>query len=165
MFSSLISQTYCVPLHPFYYSRHLTCPPCRYLCRCAILSSPSKRFIHQASCPLSVAHRFVSAASGHGTHRQYHFEPSPHFVQTPRQIFLRGMRLPVRLVARFGCARSFLFLPIGFLTLSIHRGDVISDNRISPDRLFWSHPVACRATRSLISIGERRARRTWPLRT
>lgn len=87
----------------------------------------------QALSPL--LHHFVSAASGHGAHHQYHFEPSPHFVQTPRQIFLRKMRLPVRLLARSGCARSALFLSIGVFALSIHRCDVNSDNRISPDRL------------------------------
>ena len=74
------------------------------------------------------------------------------------------MRLPVRLVARSGCALSFLFLSIGVLAQSFHRCEVISDNRISPDRLFLIYPVACRATRSLISIGKRRARRAWPLR-
>lgn len=89
--------------------------------------------MHHALSPL--LHHFVSAASGHGIHRQYHFEPSPHFVQTPRQIFLRKMRLPVRLLARSGCARSALFLSIGVFALSIHRCDVNSDNRISPDRL------------------------------
>lgn len=75
--------------------------------------------MHHALSPL--LHHFVSAASGHGTHRQYHFEPSPHFVQTPRQIFLCKMRLPVRLVVRSGCVRSSLFLSIGVLALSIHR--------------------------------------------
>lgn len=88
---------------------------------------------HHVLSPLP--HHFVSAASGHGTHRQYHVEPSPHFVQTPRQIFLCKKRLSVRLLARSGCARSPLFLSIGVFVLSIHRCDVISDNRISPDRL------------------------------
>ena len=46
LFSSLISQTYCVPFHPFYSSCHLTCRLRRYLRHSAIHSSPSPRFIH-----------------------------------------------------------------------------------------------------------------------
>lgn len=48
--------------------------------------------------------------------------------------------------------------------LSSCRLAIIPDKQISPDWLFLTYPVACRATRCLISIGERRARRTWPLR-
>lgn len=106
----------------------------------------------------------VSPAKRRAIRQPYRNESSPHSVQTPQQIFLRDIRLPARLVVRFGCTRSSLSLSIGDLTPSPYQPDTSRVNRISPDRLFLSYPVACRATRSLISIGECRARRTWPLR-
>ena len=54
LFSSLISQTYRVPFHPFYSSCHLTCQLCRYLRRSAIHSPPQQRFIH---CAAKAPHR------------------------------------------------------------------------------------------------------------
>ena len=49
LFSSLISQTYCVSFHSFYCSCHLTRQLRRYLRHSAIYSSSSRRFIHCAA--------------------------------------------------------------------------------------------------------------------
>lgn len=109
-------------------------------------------------------HSFVCAAKRRTPSQPNRILSSPHSVQTPQQIFLRGIYLPVRLVARFGCACSFLSLSIGDLAQSLHRRDTLLDSKISSDRLFLTYPVACRATRCLISIGKRRARRAQKVR-
>lgn len=91
-------------------------------------------------------------------------KPPPQLVQTPRKIYPLDNHLPMRLSTRLYPTRLTAPISRRNTTLPACHSGFFPTSQKPPDWLFLTHPVACRATRRLISIGKRRARRTWPLR-
>lgn len=144
---------------PFYLPASPLPVPSRHIILTAVMVYPSPRSTRQRQPKPT-----ISAVLRYYSLQHPNTEPPPQHVQTPRKITLFDNHLPARLSARLGLNHSFTPIPERNPVLSTCRSAFIPDNQISSDRLFSTYPVACRATRCPISIGERRARRTWPLR-